>query len=147
DVSEKDLRIDTYRSSGAGGQNVEKNDTAVRLTHLPTGVVVQCQNQRSQTQNRERAMQILEARRFEVERQEREAELNSAKVENVNAEWGSQIRSYVLHPYQQVKDHRTGYVVGNTGAVLDGRLNDFMETYLRAKVGNGSLEPAPESEL
>lgn len=147
EISEKDLRIDTYRSSGAGGQNVQKNDTAVRLTHLPTGIVVQCQNQRSQTQNRERAMQILKARLFEMERKKREAELNILKGENVNAEWGSQIRSYVLHPYQQVKDHRTGYVVGNTGAVLDGRLNDFMETYLRAKVGNGSLEPAPESEL
>ncbi len=147
EISEKDLRIDTYRSSGAGGQNVQKNDTAVRLTHIPTGIVVQCQNQRSQTQNRERAMQILKARLFEIERKKRDAELNVLKGENVNAEWGSQIRSYVLHPYQQVKDHRTGHVVGNTGAVLDGRLNDFMETYLRAKVGNGSLEPAPESEL
>jgi len=134
EINEKDLRIDTYRASGAGGQHVQKNDTAVRLTHVPTGVVVQCQNQRSQAQNRDRAMQILKARLFEMEQQKQEAELAQLKGENVDAGWGNQIRSYVLHPYQMVKDHRTNFEVGNTGAVLDGRLNDFMDAYLRAKI-------------
>lgn len=138
EVSEKDVRIDTYRSSGAGGQNVQKNDTAVRLTHIPTGIVVQCQNQRSQTQNRERAMQILKARLFEMERKKQEAALAMLKGENVDAGWGNQIRSYVLHPYHMVKDHRTDYEVGNTSAVLDGRLNGFMEAYLRANL-NGAV--------
>jgi peptide chain release factor 2 len=134
EISDKDLRIDTYRSSGAGGQNVQKNDTAVRLTHLPTSIVVQCQNQRSQTQNRERAMQILKSRLFEMERKKQEAQLAVLKGENVDAGWGNQIRSYVLHPYHMVKDHRTGHEVGNTQAVLDGRLNDFMEAYLRHNI-------------
>ena len=136
EISEKDLRIDTYRSSGAGGQNVQKNDTAVRLTHIPTGIVVQVQDQRSQVQNRERAMQVLKARLFEIERKKRDAELAALKGENVDAGWGNQIRSYVLQPYQMVKDHRTGVEIGNTGAVLDGRLNEFMEAYLRAKINN-----------
>lgn len=134
EVNEKDLRIDTYRAGGAGGQHVQKNDTAVRITHIPTNIVVQCQNQRSQLQNRERAMQILKARLYEMERKKQEAELAVLKGENVDAGWGNQIRSYVLHPYQMVKDHRTDHEVGNTGAVLDGRLNDFMESYLRAKM-------------
>ncbi|MGQ9887026.1 MAG: peptide chain release factor 2 [Aggregatilineales bacterium] len=134
EINERDLRVDTYRAGGAGGQHIQKNDTAVRLTHIPTGIVVQCQNQRSQMQNRERAMQILKARLFEMERLKKEAELSALKGENVDAGWGNQIRSYVLHPYQMVKDHRTEYETGNTGAVLDGRLNDFMEAYLRAKV-------------
>lgn len=136
EINEKDLRIDTYRASGAGGQHVQKNDTAVRLTHIPTGTVVQCQNQRSQVQNRDRAMQILKARLFEMEQQKQEAELAQLKGENVDAGWGNQIRSYVLHPYQMVKDHRTNYEIGNTGAVLDGRLNDFMDAYLRAKINH-----------
>jgi len=147
DISEKDLRIDTYRSSGAGGQNVQKNDTAVRLTHIPTGIVVQVQDQRSQGQNRERAMQILKARLFEIERKKRDAELAVLKGENIEAGWGNQIRSYVLHPYQLVKDHRTGLEIGNTGAVLDGRLNEFMEAYLRAKINHVNLMPTHESEL
>lgn len=147
EVNEKDLRVDTYRSSGAGGQNVQKNDTAIRLTHIPTGIVVQVQDQRSQGQNRERAMQVLKARLFEMERKKREAELSALKGENVDAGWGNQIRSYVLHPYQLVKDHRTGVEVGNTGAVLDGRLNEFMEAYLRAKINNLSLVPTAESDL
>ncbi|NWG15623.1 MAG: peptide chain release factor 2 [Chloroflexi bacterium] len=134
EINEKDLRIDTYRAGGAGGQHVQKNDTAVRITHIPTGVVVQCQNQRSQLQNRERALQILKARLFEMERKKQEAQLAALKGENINAEWGNQIRSYVLHPYQLVKDHRTDYEVGNTSAVLDGRLNDFMDSYLRFRV-------------
>lgn len=134
EVAEKDIKIDTYRAGGAGGQHVQKNDTAVRITHIPTGIVVQCQNQRSQMQNRERALQILKARLFEIERKKQEAQLAALKGENVDAGWGNQIRSYVLHPYQMVKDHRTNYETGNTGAVLDGRLNEFMDAYLRMKV-------------
>ncbi len=134
DIQDRDIRIDTYRASGAGGQHVQKNDTAVRITHLPTGLVVQCQNQRSQAQNRERAMQILKARLFEMERAKQEAEMAELKGENVDAGWGNQIRSYVLHPYQMVKDHRTGVDIGNANAVLDGRLGDFIEAYLRHKV-------------
>lgn len=134
EINEKDLRVDTYRASGAGGQHVQKNDTAVRLTHIPTGTVVQCQNQRSQVQNRDRAMQILKARLFELERQKQEAALSALKGENVDAGWGNQIRSYVMHPYQMVKDHRTSHEVGNVGSVLDGSLDGFMESYLRAKI-------------
>ncbi len=134
EVSDKDIRIDTFRASGAGGQHVQKNDTAVRITHLPSGVVVQCQNQRSQAQNRDRAMQILKARLFEMERARQEAEMAQLKGENVDAGWGNQIRSYVLHPYQMVKDHRTSVEMGNTSAVLDGALNNFIEAFLRQKV-------------
>ena len=134
EIKDSDIRVDTYRASGAGGQHVQKNDTAVRMTHIPTGIVVQCQNQRSQAQNRDRAMQILKARLFEMERQKQEAELASLKGENVDAGWGNQIRSYVLHPYQLVKDLRTNYENGNVNAVLDGRLNEFMESYLRATI-------------
>ena len=134
-VEDKDIRLDTFRASGAGGQHVQKNDTAVRITHLPTGIVVQCQNQRSQAQNRDRAMQILKARLFELERAKQEAEMAELKGENVDAGWGNQIRSYVLHPYQMVKDHRTNVEIGNTTAVLDGRLGEFIEAYLRHKVG------------
>ena len=134
EIEDKDIRIDTYRASGAGGQHVQKNDTAVRITHLPTSIVVQCQNQRSQAQNRDRAMQILRARLFELERARQEAEMAQLKGENVDAGWGNQIRSYVLHPYQMVKDHRTNVEIGNTAAVLDGRLGEFIEAYLRHKI-------------
>ena len=135
EIADRDIRIDTFRASGAGGQHVQKNDTAVRITHLPTGVVVQCQNQRSQAQNRDRAMQILRARLFEMERARQEAEMAQLKGENVDAGWGNQIRSYVLHPYQMVKDHRTNVESGNTTAVLDGRLDDFIQAWLRQKIG------------
>ena len=133
-LEERDIRIDTYRASGAGGQHVQKNDTAVRITHLPTGLVVQCQNQRSQAQNRDRAMQILKARLFEMERAKQEAQMAELKGENVDAGWGNQIRSYVLHPYQMVKDHRTNVEIGNAAAVLDGRLVEFIDAYLRHKI-------------
>jgi peptide chain release factor 2 len=127
-----DLRIDTYRSAGAGGQNVQKNETAIRITHLPTGLVVTCQNERSQTQNRENALRVLRARLGELQRQQKEQELAKIKGDHVKAEWGSQIRSYVLHPYQMVKDHRTGHEMGNTSAVLDGAIDGFIQAYLRS---------------
>lgn len=135
EIKPQDIRIDTYRSAGAGGQNVQKNETAIRITHLPTGIVVTCQNERSQTQNRETALKILRAKLYEIEEERRLKELANLKGEHVKAEWGSQIRSYVLHPYQMVKDHRTEYEVGNAQAVLDGRLDDFMEAYLRFRLG------------
>jgi peptide chain release factor 2 len=138
EINEKDLKIDTYRSSGAGGQNVQKNETAVRITHIPTGIVVQCQNERSQAQNRERAMQVLKSRLFEIERQKQKADLAVLKGDNVDADFGNAIRSYVLHPYQLVKDTRTNYEVGNANAVLDGRLNDFMESYLKATISQNT---------
>ena len=134
-IAPDDLRIDVYKSSGAGGQHVQKNATAIRIIHEPTGTVVTCQNERSQTQNREVAMRILRGRLYELERQKREEEQARLKGEHVDAGWGNQIRSYVLHPYKMVKDHRTGYEVGNAEAVLDGRLNDFIEATLRQKVG------------
>ncbi len=130
-----DIQIDTFRSSSAGGQHMQKNETAVRITHLATGIVVSCQNERSQTQNRENAMKVLRARLAELEEQKRREQLAELKGEHVKAEWGSQIRSYVLHPYQMVKDHRTEYETGNTAAVLDGRLDEFIQAYLRSTVG------------
>jgi peptide chain release factor 2 len=134
-INPDDLRIDVYKSSGAGGQHVQKNATAVRIIHEPTGVMVTCQNERSQTQNRETAMRILRGRLYDLERQKREEEQALLKGVHVEAGWGNQIRSYVLHPYKMVKDHRTGYEVGNAEAVLDGRLDGFIEAALRQSVG------------
>jgi peptide chain release factor 2 len=134
EISPSDLRIDTFRSSGAGGQNVQKNDTAVRITHLPTGIVVTCQNERSQTQNRENALRVLRARLLELKAQEQQEKIDELRGEYQKAEWGSQIRSYVLHPYQMVKDHRTDHEDGNTQAVLDGDLDGFIEAYLKSEL-------------
>ncbi len=130
-MNPSDLKIDTYRSAGAGGQHVQKNETAVRITHLPTSIVVTCQNERSQVQNRENAMRVLQARLLELKEAERKEELAELKGEHVRAEWGSQIRSYVLHPYQMIKDHRTNHETGNASAVLDGELDGFIEASLR----------------
>jgi peptide chain release factor 2 len=135
DINPDDLRIDVFRSSGAGGQNVQKNSTAIRITHHPTGIVVSCQNERSQLQNKQNAMTVLRARLLELKQQEQEEEMAELRGEYQKAEWGSQIRSYVLHPYQMVKDHRMEYETGNTQAVLDGDLNGFIEAYLRSQVG------------
>jgi len=130
-IDPSEIKIDVYRSSGAGGQNVQKNATAVRLTHLPTGIVVTCQNERSQTQNRENALKVLRSRLLELKRAEKEEEIAVLRGEYTKAEWGSQIRSYVLHPYQMVKDHRTEFEVGNASAVLEGDLDGLMEAFLR----------------
>ncbi len=130
-INPDELRIDIFRSSGAGGQNVQKNATAVRLTHLPTGIVVTCQNERSQMQNRENAMRVLRARLLEIRREQQEKQLAELKGEYIKAEWGNQIRSYVLHPYQMVKDHRTNYEEGNAQSVLDGEIDLFIESYLK----------------
>jgi peptide chain release factor 2 len=137
-ISPDDIRIDVYRSSGAGGQNVQKNATAVRITHIPTGIVVTCQNERSQTQNRENAMRVLRSRLAEIKEEEHAATLSELRGEYTKAEWGSQIRSYVLHPYQMVKDHRTDFEVGNAQGVLNGDLDGFIEAYLRSNLSNGN---------
>jgi peptide chain release factor 2 len=137
-IDEKDLRVDTYRSSGAGGQHVNKTDSAVRLTHLPTGLVVAVQNERSQHQNRAKALQILGAKLAELNRADRRAELDALGGERSDNAWGSQIRSYVLAPYQMVKDTRTSVETGNVEAVLDGDLDEFMEAELRRQRGAGS---------
>ena len=132
-LEHKDLRIDTYRSSGAGGQNVQKLDTAIRITHLPTGLVVQCQNERSQYQNKQTALSILKARIYELERKAHEEKLKSQYAKKEKIEWGSQIRSYVMHPYSMVKDHRTEYETGNVQAIMDGEIDKFIEAYLKTQ--------------
>jgi peptide chain release factor 2 len=134
EIRTEDLKIDTYRSSGAGGQHVNTTDSAVRITHLPTNIVVTCQSERSQIKNRERAMKILKARLLERRLEEKQKELNEIKGEQTEIGWGNQIRSYVFHPYSLVKDHRTQVEVGNTQAVVDGDLDVFIEAYLRQQV-------------
>jgi peptide chain release factor 2 len=134
DIKEKDIRVDTYRSAGAGGQHVNKTDSAVRITHLPTGLVVQCQNERSQHANRRSAMKLLQARLYRLEEQKREAELAQLYSEKGEIAWGNQIRSYVLQPYQMVKDHRTDAETGRVDAVLDGDIDSFVVAYLREKM-------------
>jgi peptide chain release factor 2 len=133
DIKPEDVRIDSFKSSGAGGQNVQKNSTAIRLTHIPTGIVVTCQNERSLMQNRENAMRVLRARLGEIQRLEHEKQISDIRGEFVKIDFGSQIRSYVLHPYQMVKDHRTEYEVGNTQSVLDGDIDGFIEAYLKSE--------------
>jgi peptide chain release factor 2 len=143
DIEDKDLRIDTFRSSGAGGQHVNKTESAVRITHHPSGIVVSCQNERSQIKNRAMAMKILRSRLYDREMQRRDAEQAEREGKKKDIAWGSQIRSYVLHPYRMVKDHRTGTEVGDADRVLDGDLDPFIEAWLRGQMaapgddGNG----------
>jgi len=134
-IDPKDLRIDVFRSAGAGGQNVQKNSTAVRITHIPTGIVVTCQNERSQLQNKETALKVLRGKLYNIEMQKIEEEKARLKGKHVDAGWGNQIRSYVLHPYHMVKDLRTGHETGNTDAVLDGELDPFIKAWLESQVG------------
>ncbi len=136
DIKEEDLRVDIYHSAGHGGQNVQKVATAVRITHIPSGIVVTCQNERSQGRNKESAMRVLEARLLEKEVERRAEEQARLKGEHIEAGWGNQIRSYVLHPYRMVKDHRTNYETSNASAVLDGDLDGFMQAYLKTTMGS-----------
>jgi peptide chain release factor 2 len=131
EIKDEDLRVDTYRASGAGGQHVNKTSSAIRLTHLPTGIVVQCQNDRSQHKNRAEAMKMLKGKLYMIEQQKRDAELAKLYSNKGQIAWGNQIRSYVLQPYQLIKDHRTDYQTGQVDAVLDGEIEDFIESYLR----------------
>jgi len=142
EINPNDLRVDVFRSAGAGGQHVQKNATAVRIVHLPTGIVVQCQNERSQHQNREMAMRILRGKLYTLQQEKREQEMARLKGKHVEAGWGNQIRSYVLQPYQMVKDLRTGYETGNVQAVLNGDLDAFIEAYLNMQVGQVEPETA-----
>jgi peptide chain release factor 2 len=135
-IDPSEIEVSTFRASSAGGQHMQKNETAVRITHLPTEIVVQCQNERSQAQNRETAMRILKARLIQKQEEELQAQIDELKGEHVDAGWGNQIRSYVLHPYQMVKDHRTDQETGNVQAVLDGDLDEFMEAFLRKRIGS-----------
>jgi peptide chain release factor 2 len=133
-IEDRDLEVETFRASGAGGQHMQKSDTAVRITHKPSGISVQCQNERSQSQNKQTALKVLKARLYELQQENKEKELNKIRgEEKKKIEWGSQIRSYVLYPYTLVKDHRTDYEMGNSAAVLDGDLDKFMEAYLKSR--------------
>lgn len=134
DVRTEDLKIDTYRATGAGGQHINTTDSAVRITHMPTGVVVQCQSERSQIKNRESAMKMLKAKLYQLEIEKQEQQLAEIRGEQKEIGWGSQIRSYVFHPYSMVKDHRTNEETGNTGAVMDGDLDAFINAYLRSRI-------------
>ncbi len=140
EIRDEDLRVDTYRASGAGGQHVNKTESAIRLTHIPTGVVVACQAERSQHKNRDKAMKMLRAKLFEIELRKREEEKAKLAGDRKKIEWGSQIRSYVLQPYRMVKDHRTGHESGNTDAVLDGDLDGFIEAFLLGKTATDDKE-------
>jgi peptide chain release factor 2 len=146
EIDDKDLRVDTYRSSGAGGQHVNVTDSAVRLTHLPTGIVVSCQNERSQHKNRASAMKVLRARLFDLKMKEQQARLDQLGGEKRDIAFGSQIRSYVLQPYQMIKDHRTKMEVGDVNRVLDGDLDPFIKTYLMKKASGtlGAAEPVED---
>jgi peptide chain release factor 2 len=145
-IEDKDLRIDTYRSSGAGGQHVNVTDSAVRITHLPTGIVVSCQNERSQHRNRDAAMRVLKARLFDLKTKEQQAKLEQLGGEKKDIAFGSQIRSYVLHPYQLIKDHRTKEEVGDVNRVLDGDLDVFIKSYLMKKASGTLGQPTPDDE-
>jgi peptide chain release factor 2 len=136
EINPDDLRLDYFRASGHGGQNVQKNSTAVRITHIPTGIVVTCQNERSQGRNRDSAMKVLEGKLIEIELEKKEEEKARLKGQHLTAGWGNQIRSYVLHPYKMVKDHRTVEETSDTTAVLDGDLDAFMQAYLKSTVGD-----------
>ena len=138
-IDQQDLRVDVYRSSGAGGQSVNTTDSAVRITHVPTGIIATCQNERSQLQNKEQAMKILRAKLHQKYLAEQEIEKQKLRGEYTSAEWGSQIRSYVVHPYKMVKDHRTKYETTDTEAVLGGELTGFMESFLKAKAENKNV--------
>ncbi len=134
-IDAEDLKVDTYRSGGAGGQHVNKTDSAVRITHLPTGIIVQCQSERSQIQNRAYCMRVLQAKLLELKRKQQEEEISEVRGEQNDIAWGSQIRSYVFHPYSMVKDHRTSYETGNVNAVMDGEIDPYISAYLQQIVG------------